>query len=182
MKSHNSSIKLRLLLSFTALFFGVIVLTISLVSTNQAESYSEVFGTNKKMYFHQSLLPDHLLYPVVAAADNFLLMIAPQQNKIDLELTYAKIRLEYAWGLLEKKDHEQALATLTKSQKYYYSACSNMMEQAFNNHSPDQAIKALEFSIQQSDNLLQQINSANKELANQLNNNNQLLLEKIKQI
>jgi len=171
-----------MLLSFAALFIGAVVLSISLISTSQAESYSGVLSTNKKLYFHEALLPDHLLYPFVAIADRAILTLSPSSKKADLELAYGQIRLEYAWGLLEKQENEQALAALTKSQKYFFSACSRMLEQDFVHHEPEIARQALELSIAQSELLLKQINLANKDLANQLNHSNQLLLDQIEQI
>jgi len=174
--------KARLLLSSLALTFGVVVLSVSLLSTSQVKSFGGSSASSKVLYFNEKILPDHLLYPVVAAADRLLLISSPNDKKIQLMISYGHIRLDYAWGLLAKGDEDQALIALTKSQKYFYLAGAKAVEQHNEiDESLIQSVKqALQSSINQTEKILSETDGINKDLANQLNNSNKELLKQLR--
>lgn len=180
MKLSLSTKKIRILLSCFALLFGGLVLSISLISTSQAQSYEGVLATSKRLYFNDRILPDHLLYPAVAAADRVLLTVSPKSKKIELQLSYGQIRLDYAQGLLEKGDKKQALVALTKSQKYFHQAISDLLESEPNLNKIDRqsAKDILAVSILRSESLIEQLDTTGKDFAIQLNLDNKILLEK----
>ena len=88
--------KARLFLTAVALLFGLLIVFVSLVSTNQVVSFEGSQASNLKLYFGETILPDHVVYPFVAAADRVLLWASPPQEKIKLQLAYSRIRMEYA--------------------------------------------------------------------------------------
>lgn len=174
--------KIRILLSSIALLFGGVVLSISLISTSQAKSYEGVLATSKKLYFNDKILPDHLLYPVVATADKILLSVSSESRKVELLFTYGQIRLDYAQGLLEKGDKKQALVALTKSQKYFHQAVSSSIELKSESDSIDfdSERDLLEYSIVQSELLIKQLDIQGKDFAIRLNDDNKVLLNRLK--
>jgi len=176
-----STKKIRIILSFFALVFGGIVLSISLISTSQAQSYEGVLATSKKLYFNDKILPDHLLYPAIAAADRVLLAVSPEPKKIELQLTYGKIRLDYAQGLLRKGDNKQALVALTKSQKYFHQAVTGYLELDSNSSdfNSQEIKKIFQESIFQSEKLIEQLDVTEKDFAIHLNLDNKILLERL---
>lgn len=181
MKLTLTTKKIRILFSCFALLFGGLVLSISLISTSQAQSYEGVLATSKKLYFNDKILPDHLLYPAVAAADRVLLTVSPKPKKIELQLSYGQIRLDYAQGLLEKGDKKQALVALTKSQKYFHQAISDLLELESSHSKIDHqsAKEILAASIIRSESLIKQLDTSEKDFAIRLNLENKILLEKL---
>lgn len=170
--------RLRLLFSSTALIFGALVLLVSLVSASQAVSYEGLFATQKKLYFNESLLPDHVLYPLVAAADRVVLVASSHKQKIKLHLTYSQIRMDYARALLDKDEQEMAVAALTKSQKYLNQA-GTLLQENFDEELNEEIIKELENNIYLSKELVKKIDVRGTDLAIELNENNRLLLERL---
>jgi len=179
MKIILSPKRLRLVYSSLAIMFGIIVLSISLISASQAVSYEGLLATQKKLYFNEALLPDHLLYPFVAAVDRLLLIPASGNREIELQLVYGEIRLDYAWGLLEKEEKELALVTLTKSQKYVHLAGEQLLDSTEESELLQLTIIALEKNIYQAKELIKLADAKGKELALDLNNQNQVLLSRL---
>ncbi len=179
MKSVFTPKKIRLLLSSVALLFGVIILSISLISASQAASYEGLLATQKKFYFNDSLLPDHILYPFVAVADNLLMMVSSDQQKLELQLAYGQIRMDYAHGLFNKGEEEMALVALTKSQKYLNQAGMQLIDSEFDEELILATVLALEENITQSKELIKKTKVKGREFAIQLNESNKLLLDQL---
>ncbi|KUK79102.1 MAG: hypothetical protein XD95_0612 [Microgenomates bacterium 39_7] len=180
MKIIFSPKKFRLIYSSLAIMFAVVVLSISLISASQAVSYEGLLATQKKLYFNEALLPDHILYPFVAAADQLLLIPTSGKKKIELQLAYGGIRLDYAWGLLEKGEKELALVALTKSQKYMHLAGEQMVDANKEDELFYSVLVALEENVKQSEKIIKLADVRGKDLAIDLNNQNQLLLNKLR--
>lgn len=171
--------KIRLTLSIGALLFALIVLFISLISTNQVISYEDTATSRKRFYIGQTILPDHTAYPLVAAVDQILLLVAPSQKKISLKLTYGQIRMDYAQALMAKDEPSLTHTALTKSQKYLSSAALQVLEDDFANYDLKQEVaRQLELNIEQATCLIRQLAPSQTTMAQQLNQNNKALLEK----
>jgi hypothetical protein len=176
----------RLLASFLFFSLGLMVVFISLVSANQVNSYEGTQASRRKFYLGQRILPDHILYPVVAAADRALLVAAPNHEKIRLKLAYGRIRFAYAQGLLDKGETQMAQAALTKSQKYYSLAAHQLLDENEREPVTDElkkaAIKQIENNIHHSQQLLLELSPDQRCLADQLNQQNKALLQKLQEI
>ena len=171
--------KSRLFFSGLALTFGLVVLAMSLVSANQVVSYGG-FASTKSFYLSGKILPDHLAYPLVAAVDRIILVVAPVQEKIKLQLAYCRIRLDYARGLLAKGQSGMAVAALTKSQKYCSLADQQILDHELQGDLRRQVIDALAQNIEQTQNLIFEFNPDQRSLAGQLNQHNRVLLDQLK--
>lgn len=119
-------------ISSTAALFsvalGVGIFFISLMGASQVSSHESESSTTKKLYFGQEILPDHLFYPILMMADKITLESSPPKEAVYREVHYSLDRLDSAARLLEKGDHERALSTLTKSQKYLLAAGHTVQE------------------------------------------------------
>ncbi len=179
-----SSKKTRLLLSFCAVCFGVLVLSISLISTNLALSSEGALATDRRLYFNEAILPDHLFYPVVAGADRLLLTLMPDEEKTRLQLAYSQIRLDYAWGLLHKGEQEMAASALSKSQKYINTVALAVIDrpQEYDSQFIHEVRQVLTFHLSQSDEVINRLNCPSRDLAIQLNDANHLLLDQLNQL
>ncbi len=172
----------------SSLFFlsGVMVVLISLVSVNQVNSYEGTQVSKRTFYVGQRILPDHILYPMVAVADRALLIVAPTQEKIKLQLAYGRIRFTYARALLRKGEVEMALAALTKSQKYHSLAAQQFLSkfeaEPFPSELKQTTIDHLQQNIEQSKQLTLQFSPDQTSLIDQLNQHNQALLQKLQEI
>ncbi len=170
---------LRFILSISALLFGILVVFISLVSTNQVISFEGEQASNLKFYVGEKILPDHVIYPLVAGADRLILIAAPTQEKIKLQLAYSQIRMDYAQALLLKNELVLATNALTKSQKYISLAALQVLDTGFANEELRQEVfEQLKVNIAQAQALLEQLPADRCCLAQQLNINNQALLER----
>lgn len=173
--------KFRLLFSAGALSFGLLIVSISLISTNQVISYEGTRASQKKFYVGETILPDHVAYPVVAAADRVLLIAASPLEKINLQLTYSKIRMKYAQALLVKKEPYLANIALTKSQKYINLATLQFLDDFSEDEELKQTIiQELTHNINQSKQLIEQLSPCEITMAQQLNSNNKALLQNLK--
>lgn len=176
----------RLLTSILFFSLGVMVVFISLVSANQVNSYEGTEASRRKFYLGQRILPDHILYPAVAAADRVLLVAAPAQEKIRLKLAYGRIRFAYAQGLLDKGEVQMAQAALTKSQKYHSLAAhqflSEYQQQSVTNDLRQVTMTQLRQNIEQSQQLILELPPDQRCLADQLNQQNKALLQKLQEI
>lgn len=173
--------KMRLTLSAGALVFGLLVVFISLVSTNQVISYEGTQASQKKFYIGENILPDHIVYPLVAAADRLLLLTVSATEKIKLQLTYAQIRMDYAQALLLKGEPYLANIALTKSQKYVGLATLQYLESEEKNSELQLLIaQQLENNINQASKIIEKLSPCQTTMAQQLNDHNQALLETLK--
>lgn len=172
--------KARLTLSASALVFGLFIVFVSLVSTNQVISYEGTQASQKKFYIGETILPDHVAYPFVAVADRLLLAAVPQSEKIHLQLIYSQIRMEYAQALLLKDEPYLSNVALTKSQKYAGLAAMDYFDnQVDDPELKNDVIKNLEDNILQAKKLIKELSPCQTTMAQQLNHNNQALLDQL---
>lgn len=169
------------MLSVSALCFGTLVLSISLISTNLALSSEGALATDRRLYFNEAILPDHLFYPAVAGVDKLLLTLVPEAEKTRLQLAYSQIRLDYAWGLLHKGEQEMAASALGKSQKYINSVAQAVITQPeqYDDEFISEVRQVLAFNLKQSQEVIAQLNCSSREMAIQLNEANTLLLDQL---
>lgn len=171
--------KLSFILHSSAVIFGFFILTVSLMAANQVISYEGVSGSQRKFYVGETILPDHVLYPFVAAADRALLAAAPPLQKIELQLAYGQIRLEYAQGLLEKGEQDMAQAALTKSQKYHSLAAQQLCDMEDGQNLRQKTIQYLAFNLEAAEKIITQLEPHKRSLPNQLQQQNRVLLQKL---
>lgn len=115
------SILSRVILSAAALGGGILIVIISLTAANPVLS-AETNESEKEFYFGQTILPDHVLYPVLMIADRAKLETVNEHDEVYTRVIYSIRRQEAAQQLLEKDKHAMAYTTLTKSQKYLLQA------------------------------------------------------------
>jgi hypothetical protein len=120
-------------LAFIALFFGLGVLTVSLVATSQVISSGGQLTGSRKFYLAAEILPDHVLYPLFMVFDKVKLENADPREEVLLAIVYSDRRLAHAQALMEKGDEKLAVATLSKSQKYLLSAVQKADAAGFDN-------------------------------------------------
>lgn len=110
--------KNRVLFAFVAILFGVFIVTISLFAyaSNKTAQFEKKSTTT--FYLSRTILPDHVLYPVLMMFDRGLLFVSRGEPELYLRIRLAQDRMLRAQKLLEKGDEVLALSTLTKSQKY----------------------------------------------------------------
>ena len=111
----------RIVGSSAALFFGVGIVLMSLISAAQVQSKG-LEASQKEMYFEAEMLPDHVLYPVFMTKDRVQLEFAQPKERIQLRLQYAERRMVSAQALVQKGKYDVALSTATKAQKYLLTA------------------------------------------------------------
>lgn len=119
--------KLRITISTAALIFGIAIVGVSLTAVSPVHSAEgDLQASHRRVYFGETILPDHAVYPALMMMDRVELKTAPLNKKLDLQVEYSLRRLEYARQLIEKNEIELALTTLTKSQKYMLHAAEDV--------------------------------------------------------
>lgn len=109
----------QLIISFSAVVFGLVVLGISLVVARPALSFDqELAVSHRQFYIDKEILPDHLAYPLLMAVDRARLEVASPGKRLELQLEYAWRRLETSRQLLIRNKPQLALNTLARSQQY----------------------------------------------------------------
>ncbi len=119
---------LRLGASAVALTFGLSIVGVSLVTAGAVESSDGGRMSDRTLYVHDEILPDHVLYPLIMASDRIELEMADEHEQLYVKIQYAERRLGYTKQLLERGNTELALSTLTKSQKYLLSVAHTVLE------------------------------------------------------
>ncbi len=171
--------KNRLFISLSAFTLGLLVVAVSLASANQVTSYEGTQVSCRKFYFDKEILPDHVFYPFIAAADRALLELSPVPEQIKLRVKLGQKRYDYAQKLLDRGDSALALSTLTKSQKYFQSAAVLAID-----HPVDRATRTflkqqIRANIENSQELAARLQPDQAELISNLNNQTQILLEQL---
>lgn len=114
--------KLQFSAAIFALIFGLGVMAISLNSTSANFSVKANTASQKQFYFSRSIQPDHVLYPGLVMIDRLRLEAAHPENRIMLQLQYARDRYAHSEALLDKDESELAFSTILKGQKYLVHA------------------------------------------------------------
>lgn len=144
----------RFILSTVGLLFGFSVLAVSLSAGNSTVlSSTDSPATNKQFYFNQTILPDHVAYPVLMAVDRVKLELNTDQERVYTEIEYAHRRFEYAQALLDKDNQEVALTTITKAEKYLMQAAHHALELEDSRHQQQYAYKTLVYYDQRLEDL-----------------------------
>jgi hypothetical protein len=107
-------------------FLGGVVFLISL-ATAASETKIQTIEQGKKIYFNRTILPDNLLYPVLAAVDRLELELAGDEEKIALRLDFAYKRREAAKALLREGKPDLAVVTLGKAHQYLLQASGQVL-------------------------------------------------------
>ncbi len=137
---------LRWMLSSAALVLGVLILAISFSTANNALGSTEADDSaQKQFYMGQTILPDHLAYPVLMGMDRIRLETETPQEQVYTQVEYAERRFEYTLGLIDKGNTTLALSTLTKSQKYLFHAAQEAMETSAPDSTKEYIVKALQY-------------------------------------
>lgn len=121
---------MRLLISSIGLLLGCAILGISLSAGNtMVQSAGDSFETSKKqVYVDETILPDHLAYPVLMVLDRAKLEMDSPEERVYTQVEYARRRFEATEGLLEKGNTSLALTTITKGEKYLINAAHGAID------------------------------------------------------
>ena len=111
----------RVSMSAVALLGGLLIMFISITAANPVKSAGDN-ESEKKFYFGQTILPDHLMYPLLMIADRVKLETVTGEEEVYTRVAYSVRRFEAAKLLLQKDKEAMAYSTLTKSQKYLHHA------------------------------------------------------------
>ncbi len=112
--------------SLIAFIFGLGMVIISL-NTSVPTGYPE-FESHRQFYLDNTILPDHIVYPVLMIVDRAQLEATSFPDRLWLQAEYGWRRLDYAHKLLEKDKPDLALTALTKSQKYFLNASQEVLD------------------------------------------------------
>lgn len=143
--------KTSLILAFLAIIFGLIIFTFSLISYSNQEFSEAERLSEKKLYFGEKVLPDHIFYPFLMIVDKSLISMSSGESRVYLRIRMAQDRMISAKKLLNKGEEQLALSTLTKSQKYLILASQDLFLQE---DYSDQAAKVLLNSLNENTNNL----------------------------
>lgn len=167
--------KTRLLLSSLAFFFAIGILLTSLASATQVNSSGNKSSESRELYFNKEILPDHMLYPALMAADRIKLETATNNDRIFLELQYSNSRLEMSQQLLKENKKELAASTLTKSLKYLEQAALDAQK----DHSPDSVktliIRAIDYNNKEVAKMISELPETDKSSIQQLLDENTVI-------
>lgn len=160
---------------------GVVVLAFSLMAANRLNTIGFYpLSGGWRVYFSDTILPDHLAYPVLRVRDRMLLETSEPMQQVDLKLRFAEHRYGVAEHLLEKNQDELAITTLSKSQKYVISAGYQILE--MESLPVEQASKvraALDHSIYRLDQFSKDYDGLNHEIFSQLHDDSMILLQRL---
>lgn len=122
---------LHFVFSSGALVLATAILFVSLSAGNsRALAYEGgMESSQKQFYLSQTILPDHVAYPILMAFDRAKLETASPQDQVYLQVEYANRRFEYAAELIHRENLPLALTTLTKAQKYLLEASRTVVAQ-----------------------------------------------------
>jgi hypothetical protein len=116
-------------LAIISFFFGVLVIVISINSSvSAAYPTSELRASHRQFYLSSTILPDHVVYPLLMMVDKAQLELTPFPDRLWLQAEYGWRRLDYSRQFLEKDNQDLALAALTKSQKYFLNATQETLD------------------------------------------------------
>lgn len=109
--------KYRVLFVLLGLLSATFILGLSLTSSVMS-AHSSTGIMDRAFYVDDKILPDHVTYPILMILDRARLETATPLEKMYLMTEFANRRLVYATELHNKEQHDLAVTTLTKAQKY----------------------------------------------------------------
>ncbi len=170
----------RLVLSSLALVLGVTILAISFSTANSGFASSGALETSRKQfYMGETILPDHVAYPVLMAMDRARLEMDTPSERIYTQVEYSQRRFEYALALIEKNNLPLAVSTLTKSQKYLFQAAEELQTTEASPTAVAYVIKALNYYRFQLEDLKASLDDNDRPMIDQLIEHNQILTDKL---
>jgi hypothetical protein len=172
-------IKLRFIGTVLALSAAAGVLFISLSTVSAVQSSSGV-DQSKQFYMGETLLPDHVAYPVLMAVDRARLESATPVEQVYLKTEYANRRLEYAQQLLDKESSALAVTTLTKAQKYLLSAAHQAIETEMSDTVIKHIIATIEYHQEQTSVIAVQLSDNERAVVDGLNEEFAVVVEQLK--
>jgi hypothetical protein len=149
--------KTRLTLSLLAFVFAVGILLTSLATATQVNSSGNKPTGTRELYFNREILPDHMLYPALMAADRMKLETASNTDRIFLEIQYSNARLEMATQLLQQNKKDFAVSTLTKSLKYLEQAALEAQQHSAPSSVKNVIVRAIEYNEKETNKIMDQI-------------------------
>lgn len=101
---------------------GILFVSLSAGNSRMLAQHGNYESSQRQFYVSQTILPDHVAYPMLMAFDKAKLITSGPEKQLLLEVEYGQRRLEYAQELLKRENATLALTTLTKAQKYLIQA------------------------------------------------------------
>jgi len=121
--------KSQIWLSVASFFLGMLVIAISINSSVQTiYPTSQLQASHRHFYLSNTILPDHVAYPLLMMVDKIQLEITPFPDRLWLQAEYGWRRLDYVHQFLDKDNHALALTAFTKSQKYFLNATQETLD------------------------------------------------------
>ena len=109
------------IISVISLLIGFLILGLSLLMASPAYRVGEGGKVTRTFYVGETILPDHILYPVLNIQDKMAVSLAREQDKDLVEISIAQKRLQEAKALQARNPEAEALivGTLQKSNNYF---------------------------------------------------------------
>jgi hypothetical protein len=172
--------KIRIVLSLSALVFGLGILGLSLTTATAAESATtSMQASSRQLYWDGQVLPDHVAYPVLMALDRAKLEAASPSERIFIQVEFANRRLEYSQELLDKENTSLAITTLTKAYKYLIRAAQETLDGNMPSSVAEHVIKALEYHNKQLGIIKTQVPDSDRAVLDQLMVEGDVLLKRL---
>ncbi len=176
----SNIMKTRLTLSLLAFVFAVGILLTSLATATQVNSSGAKPTGTRELYFNREILPDHMLYPALMAADRIKLETASNTDRIFLEIQYSNSRLEMATQLFEQNKKEFAVSTLTKSLKYLEQAALEAQQHQSPASVKSVVVRAIEYNEKETRKILSNVPEKDQSSINQLLDQNIVIATSLK--
>ncbi|MCB9813365.1 MAG: hypothetical protein H6772_03085 [Pseudomonadales bacterium] len=119
--------KTKLMMSGLALIIALFIFGVSLIMASQIRSENSLRVSERKFYVGKTILPDHVLYPILMVADRIILQSSFGNRKIYVQMRLADDRLYSSKVLINNDQEELALSTMTKAQKYLINAAQEFL-------------------------------------------------------
>jgi hypothetical protein len=140
--------KYRVLFVMLGFMSATLILGLSLTSSvMSAHSSSGIMG--RSFYVDDKILPDHITYPLLMIIDRARLETATPLEQMYLMTEYANRRLVYATELQNQEQHDLAVTTLTKAQKYLLYAGGLVLSEHNTDKHRFHVAKTIEYHLKQ---------------------------------
>ncbi len=171
--------RLRFILSSCALLFGVGIVWLSLTASVQISAADNTSASERTLYFHKKVLPDHVFYPVLMTIDRARLESASPTQRVYREVEYANRRLYYAQELLRQEKVNLAHTTLTKAGKYLLEAGTDAEKKDVSPAVREFLVRALQSHLQQTELLKADFPDSDRPVIDEILNQQRQLLDRL---
>ncbi|MFZ1721729.1 MAG: hypothetical protein WAU07_04440 [Microgenomates group bacterium] len=151
------------------------------MSASQVSSHGEERSSTRQIYFGKEILPDHLFYPALMAADKIVMELADEKEAVYLKVQYSIDRFEVAERLLEKQDIERSVTALTKSQKYLLSAAHDVIYLELDSEVKTHVLAALKYQTYRSEELSTKLPASEAAVVMQLVEESRAIIPKLEE-